>query len=333
MRIVIIGCGLIARSHADAIKEIEGAELVGVCDNRRAAAEKLAEEYNANAYEDAALMLDNEKPDIAIICVPTFVHEQYVSLCAERKIHVMCEKPLERNPKDCKKLIDKVKEEDIIFMTAQVVRHWAGYVEIKKMFESGELGQVYMMHLRRVSSRAGEYGQWLFEPELGGGAMHDMLVHDVDYLRYVGGPFEKCYANAVQDETGCYNNVMANIICKNGIHAVAEVSFTMQTGYPFSFSVHIVGSEATVEYNYHAGATIADRSGSKSEMKIWRKGIGLETYEVPTYDAYKRQLEYFLDCVKNNKKPEIITPQESYEVISMIDALHRSADIGEIVTM
>lgn len=333
MKIVIIGCGLIARSHADAIERIEDAVLVGVCDNRQEAAEKLAAEYKCNAYVDAEQMIETEKPDMAIICVPTFVHEQYVKLCADRNVHVMCEKPLERNPENCKKLIDEVKEAGIIFMTAQVVRHWAGYVEIKKMFENGELGQVYMMHLRRVSSRAGEYGRWLFAPELGGGAMHDMLVHDVDYLRYVAGPFEKCYANAVKDETGCYNNVMANIIHKNGIHAVAEVSFTMQTGYPFSFFVHIVGTEATVEYSYHAGATIADRSGSKSEMKIWRKGTGLEIYEVPEYDAYQRQLEYFLDCVKNNKKPEIITPEESYEVISMIDALHRSADCGEIISM
>lgn len=333
MKIVMIGCGLIARSHADAIGRIEGAVLAAVCDNRREAACALAREYGCDAYTDAEKMLEDKKPDAAIICVPTFVHEQYVKLCAAHKVNILCEKPLERNPEDCKKLIDEVKESGVIFMTAQVVRHWAGYVEIKRMFERGELGQVYMMHLRRVSSRAGEYGKWLFEPELGGGAMHDMLVHDVDYLRYVAGPFEKCYANAVKDETGCYNNVMANIIHKNGIHAVAEVSFTMQTGYPFSFSVHIVGTEATVEYSYHAGTTIADRSGSESRMKIWRKGTGLESREVESYDAYQRQLEYFLGCVKEGRQPDMITPEESYEVISMIDALHRSADTGAIISM
>lgn len=333
MKFVIIGCGLISRSHADALKEIEDAELSAVCDNREEAAKKLSCEYGCRPYADAATMLDEVKPDAAIICVPTFAHETYVSMCAERKIHVLCEKPLERNPEAGRKLIDAVKEAGIIYMTAQVVRFWAGYVDIKKMFESGELGDIYMMHLRRVSSKAGQYGQWLFNPELGGGAMHDMLVHDVDFLRYVAGPFEKCYANAVKDETGCYNNVMANIIHKNGIHAVAEVSFTMQTGYPFSFSVHIVGSKATVEYSYSAGATIADRNGSKSEMKIWKKDIGLETSEVESYDAYLEQLKYFASCVREGKQPEIITPEQSFEVITMIDAIHRSADMGKIVSM
>jgi len=330
LRFVIIGSGLISRSHADALKMIDGAELAAVCDIKVEAAEKMAQEYGCHAYKDADEMLDRENPDAAIICVPTFLHEQYVELCAGKGVHVLCEKPLERHPEQCRKLIEAAEKAGIIFMTAQVVRFWSGYTTIKKMFDSGELGQVYMMHLRRVSSRAGQYGQWLFEPELGGGAMHDMLVHDVDFLRYVAGEFDRCYANAVKDETGCYNNVMANLIHKNGIHAVAEVSFTMQTGYPFSFSVHIVGSEATVEYSYSAGATIADRGGSKCEMKVWRKETGLEEIEVQNYDAYQKQLEYFVSCVKTKRQPEIITPQQSYEVILAIEALHESADSGEI---
>ena len=330
MRIVLIGCGLISASHAQAARAI-GAELTAVCDVDINAAERLALEHKCKAYKNAEQMLNENKPDAAIICVPTYVHEEYVKLCASYKVNVLCEKPLERSVETCGSLINSVKESGIIFMTAQVVRFWPGYVEIKEMFNRGEIGDVYMMHLRRVSSRAGQYGQWLFEPELGGGALHDMLVHDVDYLRYVAGPFKSCYSNATRDETGCYNNVMANIIHQNGIHAIAEVSFTMPDGYPFSFSVNIVGTKATVEYNYSAGATIADRSGSKTNMKVWRKDKGLEEISLPEYDAYERQLRYFLNCVEKNIKPEIITPEESYEVIAMIDALHRSADQNAII--
>lgn len=278
-------------------------------------------------------MLDDAKPDAVIICVPTFIHETYAAMCAKRKIHVLCEKPLERHPDTCKKLINEVKDAGIIFMTAQVVRFWAGYVDIKRMFDAGELGDIYMMHFRRVSSRAGQYGQWLFNPELGGGAWGDMLVHDIDYLRYLAGPFDKVYSNAVKDETGCYNNVMANIIFKSGIHAVAETSFTQQTGYPFSFSVNIVGSKATLEYSYHAGATIADRSGSECKMKIWRKDIGLEESFVEEYDAYESQLRYYINCLEEKKQPEIITLEQSYDVICMIEAIKESADKGEIITL
>ena len=160
-----------------------------------------------------------------------------------------------------------------------------------------------------------------------------MLVHDIDFLRYLAGPFSKVYSNAVKDETGCYNNVMANIIFQNGMHAVAETSFTQQTGYPFSFSVNIVGSQATLEYSYHAGATIADRSGSECKMRIWRKDLGLQEIDVEEYDAYQKQLEYFIGCVTEGRQPQIITPEQSYDVICMIEAIKDSADRGEIISL
>jgi predicted dehydrogenase len=333
MRIALIGCGLIADSHAGAIRAIDDATLVAACDANPEAAERVARDYGCAAFRDAAVMLDETKPDAAVICVPTFVHGQYAALCAAKRVAVLCEKPLERTAEACQALLDAVRKANVVFMTAQVVRFWSGYVEIKGMFDSGEIGDIHMMRLRRVSSRAGQYGAWLFDPKLGGGAMHDMMVHDIDYLRYVAGPFASCYANATRDETGCYNNVMANIVHRNGIHAVAEASFTMQTGYPFSFSVNIVGTEATVEYSYSAGATIADRSGSRTEMRIWRRGSGLETAALVPYDAYERQMRYFLECVRDRRQPEIITPEESYDVIALIDALHRSADTGDIVRL
>lgn len=337
MKFVIIGCGLIAGSHANAIRNCHDAQLAAVCGRRKEPAEKFAGELGCRAYTDVEAMLDEIRPDAAVVCTPTYLHEEHVAKCTERKIHVLCEKPLEKTPAACKRLLDKAESRGIVFMTAQVVRFWAGYVELKEMFESGQMGNIYMAHLRRVSHRSEQYSPWIFDPVLGGGAMGDMLVHDVDYLRYAIGPFQSVFAHAVKDETGCYNNVMANIVHKNGVHSLAEVSFTRQTGYPFGFSVDIDGSRATVEYRYSSGAsTLISRSGnahSKStcNMHIWKKGTGHENIPIRQYDAYQRQMEYFIECVKKGRRPEIITPEQSYEVICMMDAVRRSADSNEVV--
>lgn len=48
MKFALIGCGLIARSHADALGRIEGSELIAVCDNREEVADGLAQEYGCN---------------------------------------------------------------------------------------------------------------------------------------------------------------------------------------------------------------------------------------------------------------------------------------------
>lgn len=332
MKGVIIGCGLIARSHANAIKKNQSADLVAVCDVDFAKAQALASEFQAEPFTEAVTMLNAVKPDFAVICVPTFLHEHYVNLCALNSINVLCEKPLEKNLPMAESLVSTVRRSGIVFMTAQVVRFWPGYVEIKELYDQGIFGDVLMAHLRRVSSRNESYSKWLFNPELGGGAMHDMLVHDIDFLRYLFGEFSYCYANAVKDDTGCYNNVFANVVHQNGTHAVAEVSFNMQDGYPFSFSVKIVGTKATVEYDYSAGATIADRSSTHCQMKVWQKGQNLQNLDFdPNVDPYQTQMDYFLRCLESGIQPSVILPEESLDVIKMIDAIHESADNNSIV--
>lgn len=330
VKIVLIGYGRIAQNHLAAINALDDVTLVGIFDHNEEKIQKAAKELNTKGYSDCEKMLDELKPDAAVICVPTFAHEEYVKLCAEKKVAVLCEKPLTRTAGACIRLLDDVKKSGIIFMTAQVVRFWPGYVEIKKMIDENQFGDIYMMHLRRVTSRDDAIAKWLNMPKLGGGAIHDMLVHDVDYLRYVCGEFECGYANATKDESGCYNNVMANITCKNGIHAMAEASFTMQTGYPFSFSISIIGSKATLEYSYHAGIRIADTDEAEGSLKIWREGTGLEVLPYEDGDAFTRQMKYFTDCVKENKKPELITPEQTQDVMMMIDALHESAHSGKV---
>lgn len=331
VNVVIIGCGRIAQNHIAAIKALDDVKLIAVCDNSEEKAVATGKELGCKAFVNAEKMLTETKPDAAVICVPTFAHEEYVKLCAKYGIAVLCEKPLTRTTGACKRVVDAVKESDIIFMTAQVVRFWPGYVEIKQMMDKKEFGDIYMIRFRRVTSRDDAIAGWLNMPRLGGGAIHDMLVHDVDYLRYIAGPFESCFANATKDESECYNNVMANIVCKNGIHALAEASFTMQTGYPFSFSISITGTKATLEYSYHAGIRIADTDEAESSMKIWRKGTGLEVINIKEEDAFVRQMKYFTDCVRDNKKPTLITPDESYDVILVVDALHESAHSGNSV--
>jgi len=329
-RVCIIGTGLISRSHAGALKAIENAELVAACDIVPEAAELFASTFDCKAYTDIEKMLDEEKPDFAIICTPTFLHYPQTKICVERNINVLCEKPLEREPDRAFLLKEAVDKSGVIFMTGQVVRFWSGYVKIKEWYDAGELGEIKMAHLRRVSSLAGDYSPWLYTPDQGGGAMHDVLVHDVDFLRYLCGPFKQVYANAVKDHTGCYNHVIANIIHANGVHAIAEASMMMQTGYPFSFAITLTCTEATIEYKYHAGATITDRTGEFCEFKIWRKGIGVEEFTVDIYDAYETQLREFIACVEAGKQSDIMPISDSVEVIQAVDAIHQSADDGKI---
>ena len=81
------------------------------------------------------------------------------------------------------------------------------------------------------------------------------------------------------------------------------------------------------------GYTDADTDEAESNMKIWREGTGFEKIAVAEEDAFVRQMRYFTDCVSKGEKPALITPDETFEVIHMIDALHESAHTGNAAVL
>lgn len=216
-------------------------------------------------------------------------------------------------------------------MVAQVVRLWPGYVEIKEMADSGELGDIYMAYASRCSTMQTWGNTWLCDPNKGAGAIQDMHVHDIDFLRYLCGEFDTIYCLANKDYTGCYNHAMSSVAFKNGHKAVAEASFTMQEGYPFTMSLKIAATKASVEFYYRAGYSIGDRDEIDTELRIYRKGMSPVVTKPRLYDPYKKQLEYFLSCLENNEQPKIITPEQNLDVIKAVCAIRKSAETNEVI--
>src|SRR5688500_20084241 len=97
-RVVIIGIGAIAELIAVALREIPPVKLVAGSCRTESKGKKFAEQFSCAWYADTDAMLDKEKPDVAIVATPSGGHLEATLACALRKIHVICEKPLEITP-------------------------------------------------------------------------------------------------------------------------------------------------------------------------------------------------------------------------------------------
>jgi len=200
------------------------------------------------------------------------------------------------------------------------------------MSESGELGEVYMAFASRCSEPP-TWAPWLFDPDKGAGAIQDMHVHDVDFLRYLCGPIDYVYSLANKDNTGCWNHVMSSIAFKSGEKAVAEASFTMQEGYPFTMSLKVAGTKATVEFHYRLGFSFADKDAIDAEICIYRKGKNPLKRKLKKFDAYTKELAYYLSCIKQGIQPQIVTQEQNLEVIKAICAIRESAETNRIIKL
>ncbi len=331
-RIAVIGCGMISSSHFAAIETLPNATLVAVADIVPEKAQRAGQEQHCPSFTSLQELLDHGPDiDVCLLATPTYTHAELVGICAKHNKPTICEKPPELRMPAVKHLRDAVAQSGIPYMTAQVVRFWPGYVQMKEMLDNGEFGKVYMSYFSRCSELQQWDNQWLFDTEKGGGAMFDMMVHDIDYMQYLFGPAQKVYTLASKDHTGCYANVFASFEYQDGIKGVAETSFTMQSGYPFTMIAKIMGTKATAEFTYRAGHNINLRNSALCTLDIYRAGQEPEHLNPEQYNAYAAEIAYFLDCLEQGKKPTLITPEESVQVVRTVNAMERSAIIGQPV--
>ncbi len=333
-RIGLIGCGMISKSHIAAIKTLENAALAAVCDIVPEKARAASQAAGCPAFPDARAMLEAvPELDVCLIATPTYTHADLVTLCAEYGKAVLCEKPIAMTAADAARVREAVAKAGVPYMTAMVVRFWTGYVTLKEMMDAGEFGEIYMSYFSRCSEPQRWDNDWLYDPVLGGGAMYDMLVHDVDFMNSLFGPAKSVYALASKDESGCYQNVFASIEYQGGARGVAETSFTMRGGYPFTMYAKVMGSKATAELRYQAGYSINDRDGARCELNVWKDGQEPRHTKPEQYNAYVKEIAYFLRCVDAGVEPRVVTVQDSMEVMHVINALEASAKLGRTIEL
>jgi len=329
-QIAIVGAGVVANFHAAAIKS-QGNSLCAVCDALQSKADEFAAKNECKPYTDLEEMLDRESIDAVILSLPTFLHADYVERCTARGKHVLCEKPMEMSLEDARKIVASRDRYGVKVMVAQVVRFWPGYVDVKRMYQEGELGDILMAVFSR-SSTVPARGGWIIDPEKGRGAIQDMHIHDVDFLTYMFGEADHVYSHAVKDYTGCYDHVLSSITFKNGIKAVAEAAFSMKNSYPFSSFFRICGTKTTVEYRYRASVSNI-RANAAAQMYVFKQGEPPVTFVPEDYDPFVKQLAYFLGCVEKNEEPEIVSLNDSLKSISLLDAIRESAKTGKITSV
>ena len=91
----IIGCGVIADFHANALFELSGdADLLGVADVNYDAAEKFANRHRIRPYPDVPALLADKAVDVVCICTPSGYHADVVRQAAEAGKHIVVEKPM-----------------------------------------------------------------------------------------------------------------------------------------------------------------------------------------------------------------------------------------------
>lgn len=186
-RIAVVGGGGIAASHLEAIKGMKGVMACAVADIEADKAERLSVAHNIQAYTDYTTMILKEKPDIAIITLPHFLHKESAIFAAQQGCHVLLEKPMAMNSQECEEIERAVRLAGIMLMVGHT-QHYSPENRIaKEWVRSGELGQLVMITDRRhLPYNQPHRPDWFFEiSKAGGGILTNLGSHTIDKIQWL----------------------------------------------------------------------------------------------------------------------------------------------------
>ena len=328
--VAIIGGGFISNIHAQCYKNL-GVKIEAMADISEDVRKDFAIKYNCKTYKSAEEMLKDisDNIDIVDICAPTYLHEELILLALKYNKHVICEKPLSINIDFVENIIDKFENNNRYLMTAQVLRFWAEYVKIKEWIEEGVFGNIKLVSAMRLAQHP--KSEWFYNPKKSGGGIFELHIHDIDFLCYLFGDVKEVYANGSKDENESWDFINSSIKFKNGISASAQGIFGITDNYPFTANMKVIGDKATAEYSLSAGVNLDSDGKQSNSLTLYRKGKEPIIENIKSKDAYELELEYFINCVKNNKKPEIVSLDSIKRTIKTINCLIESLESGNIV--
>ena len=168
IKIAIIGLGSMGRNHYRILKTLEEVEIVALCDVVQ------LPDYSEPFYTDVDDMLDEVKPDAAMIIVPTFLHKEVALKCIERGVDIFIEKPVASSVEDAQTLLEAVAKAGVKSCVGHVERFNPVVEALKNELEGKE---IYSVDIARVGP---------FPPRIADvGVLTDLSVHDIDLIRFI----------------------------------------------------------------------------------------------------------------------------------------------------
>lgn len=246
----IIGTGGIAKTHATAIRKLEGAELRACYNRDTARAEAFAREWGIRSYSDVTELLSDPEIENIVITTASGAHLDYALAGVEQGKNVIIEKPLEVTVARCQKIIEAAEKKGVKTCVIFQNRFSDAAVSMKRAVEKGRFGRnVYISaYLKCFRSQAYyDSAPWRGTMELdGGGALMNQGIHSVDLLEYVGGPVREVMAftdTLTHEGIEVEDTVAAALRYESGALGVIEASTSVFPG--FSRKLEINGSEGS----------------------------------------------------------------------------------------
>jgi predicted dehydrogenase len=332
MNLVLVGAGGIGQYHSRLYDRIPDLVVTAVVDIREEFARKVADKFGAKVYTSFDEMLAHEKPGMVDICTPSYLHAGMAIRCMDKGIHVLCEKPMAINDHDAIQMVAAARRNGVFHMVAHVIRFWPEYVYLKQAYDAGTYGKLRQVCFSRVCGTPFfSWENWFLDPKRSGRVPYDLHIHDADFICYMLGRPEAVSSVAMDDEPAYLSYIKTRYVYKSDVLVEAEGGW-FYSCLPFSATYRAVFDRGVLEYRDNKVVFYPP----KAEPKSIDLGVELaqdSTINLNSVGGYLNEISYFVDCIRNNTQPQVVTAEDACFSVKLITKELESARRGRKIRL
>ena len=339
LKIGIVGAGKICQGvHLPAYDKIDNTEITAICDINEARLEELKSKYpNARFYTNYKKMLDTEKLDAVDICTPNNLHSKVAIYALNKGINVMCEKPDAINVKEAEKMKDAAEKSGKTLMVMRNNRYRPSTKFLKQYIAEGKMGEIYAGRCGWIRRRGiPGWGGWFTDKaQAGGGPLIDLGVHIIDLAMYLMGNAKPTTVS------GCtYSKFPHTSYSKTDVEDLAMGFIRFDNGaclqIEFSWASNIKEDQMFVELRGEkAGSRM---SGIDCKFEVYTEECGVNACLNPDINDYRgmqhheANIRHFIDVIEGKAEPDF-TPEQGVNMVKILEALYKSAQLGKEIKL
>ncbi len=312
----IAGPGNIANKFAQAIKNVSGAELVGVASCSLEKAQAFANKHGIkNAFSSYADMAKSEEIDAVYVATIHPFHKMCTELFLNAKKHVLCEKPIAINVNQLEEIEKCAKKNGVFLMEAMWTRFLPAIKETRDMISRGEIGKVMALEADFCYRETPEACDMIFDNKRAGGALLDVGIYPLNLTSYLFGNNPETLTATSYIENGVDIHTQMTLIYSDKVIA----SLSCAIGVKKPETAYIYGEEGYImlpEF-YGANEIVLFKNGEEKHIKRPCSGNGFE-----------EEITEACECIRQGRLQSSIMPlSESKAILSQMDDIRRQIGI------
>lgn len=329
----ILGCGNVARVHAEAIRRVPELRLVSVCSRSEASARRLGEQQGVPWLGGLEAFLSDPALNAVAVCTPNGTHAELGCAAARAGKHVLVEKPIDITLERTDELVGACREAGVRLAVSFQSRFLDAPRALKAAAEAGRFGAPVMASAFIKWYRTAEYyasAPWRGSLAMdGGGALINQAIHTLDLLRWIMGPVAGVAAwrdRRVHGRIEGEDTLVAALRFESGALGVVEAATSAFPG--MKRRLEITGSEGTAVLDGDNITAWSLRDGSPNPVPPAAEvSDGSANPMAIDCEGHRRVYADFAESVLTGKKPWV-DGAEGRTSLELVLEIYRNAPLA-----